>query len=529
MKKLCLLTAALLLLLCGCGKQEEAPPKLWVVTEKTEWNGMNGQAKQMIEVFEEKHPEFTVELDVLPQDRAEREIRLKQIRSQIMSGKGPDVFLMPTDTTSLMPQELEPPDEIGPPPPGEERTSFLFTVRTGDDMYPPQQKISVELEPLIQDVEQVMRGGLFANIGPYYDIDDELGRECLNQAVMDAGTFRGGRYILPIRYDMPVLYSKSDALKKYGLTEKDISGNIMELMDLALASGDQELAAAVEPFLLDFGRGFSLLPQPLDYENSKVAITKETLYQFLHKFQDLRTLVGHNGDHRTIWMSETACEETRRIFEGGRKGGLVIGTYKHKMFPNTYPMRVFTMTDMPQIKFISVLTEDNYAIRPLKNAGDQLTAYVTYWGAVGSGCKYPAEAYEFLSMFLSEDAQFEQIRPIQAHELTKFFFGGVRTNCHLIEDGWPVRVKGSGAAIWKITSVAKHWSNKVRTARFTEEDFPPLVADIDHVTFGCILEQDFAALVRSLNDQDTGEPTDIDIDAAAEQFLEKLLWHVCEG
>lgn len=118
MKKLLALTAALLLLLCGCGQTEEPTSKLWVVTERTEWNGMNGQAKQMIELFEEKHPEFTVELDVLPQGKAEREVRLKQIRSQIMSGKGPDVFLLPTDTTSLMPIDYEQPtDRIGPPPP----------------------------------------------------------------------------------------------------------------------------------------------------------------------------------------------------------------------------------------------------------------------------------------------------------------------------------------------------------------------------------------------------------------------------
>lgn len=374
-----------------------------------------------------------------------------------------------------------------------------------------------------------MRNGLFADLSPYYDTDDALGRECLNQAVMDAGTFRDGRYILPIRYDMPVLYAKTDALKQYGLTENDFSGNIMELMDLALASGDRELAASVEPFLLDFGRGFSLLPQPMDYGKNKVAMSKETLAQFLHKLQDLEALIGSYSDHRVIWLEQVSREKTRLVFENGRKGGLVVGTYFQKMFPGTYPMRVSDMRDMTQVKFFSILDKENYAMLPLRNASDQLTAYVTYYGAVGAGCSYPAEAYEFLTMFLSEDAQYERIRPMQINEIINFYYNGSRTDTRLMEDGWPVRVKGSGAGIWKLTRVAEHWSPAVRTTEVTEEDFPPLVADIDNVTFGCILEQDFAALVRSLNDQDTGEPTDVDIDAAAEHFLEQLLWHVCEG
>lgn len=518
--KLALILTALCLL-CGCAKKEKAPT-LWVVTEKTaKWNGMNQQAQMFLQEFEEAHPEFTVKLDILPRDKNARDLYFKQLRSQAMSGKGPDVYLLPTSTTDLIPKTDEPGGRVVLDSKWDEG---VWLLGDSDIMYPLERKVSQEWEPLFVDIEQTMYNGIFADISEFYDADEALGKENLNQTVMNAGTYRGGRYILPIRYDLPVLYANLDDLKHYGITEDDLSGNILDLMDLAIESGDRRLAASVEPFVLRLGRGFTILSQPMDYKSDKVVLSKEKLAEFLHKLQTIEAMVGPYGEHRNLRMSDVSLEDNRRVFADGRKGGHVIGYYNHQMFPNAYPMRLGYLVDMCEAKFLSAIDDFDMAMVPLRGVGGEVTACVTYFGAVGAGCQHPEEAYEFLRNFLMEDSQFEYNRPFRNR-------WGIdsRFEQSLIEAGWPVRVTGSLKPIWQYKRACYSPHRVLSGINPTEADLPPLTVDIDQVSFGCVLEQDFSALVRSLNDQDTGEPADVDIDALAEKFADQLLWHVCEG
>ena len=57
---------------------------------------MNLQAEMIAERMEKEYPGLSVRLDILPTDPQEREITLKQLRTKIMSGNGPDVYLLPT-------------------------------------------------------------------------------------------------------------------------------------------------------------------------------------------------------------------------------------------------------------------------------------------------------------------------------------------------------------------------------------------------------------------------------------------------
>lgn len=520
-----LLIVLSLILFTGCGKKEDTP-SLRIVTERTISNGMNQQAQQMIEQFQEKYPEFTVKLEILPEKKTEREIVIKQIRSQLMSGRGPDIFLLPTKNTVLAPKYLDPVGIIGPPPP--EFSNTIFVDMDTDEVYPMERRVVADREPLFPDVAQTMENKLFLDLSDYYDADESLGRDCLNQKVMDAGTVNGKRYILPIRYDMPVMYVDKEKLGDFGLTLEELDCNILELMDLAIASGDRRLAASVEPFILRIGRGFSYLPQTLDYRNDQVLLEPEILAAFFEKLQTVESMIGRYSEHRALWLEGPECHPYRLIFENGRRGGRVIGSYYHQVFPCVNPMRVFTMQDMPLVREFQGDTKQEFAMLPLRSIADRQTAYVTYYGAVSAGCRHPAEAYELLSMFLSEDAQFERFRSYKNTFLTAFY-APRRTDERLIEDGWPVRTKGSTEEIWKITRVARR-SRSIRYLDPTEKDFfSPLNAEIDYVTFGSVLEQEFSRMVRSLNDQDTGEPTDVDIDAMAEYFIRQLRWQVMEG
>ena len=130
MKKLTwlLLTMSVVGLLFGCQRSTvDDPNTIWIVTEPTSTDKMQGQIEKVIKNFQEEHPEITIDLEVLPKDGEEREVRLEKLRALIMSGKGPDGFLLPTNSNGRI--------------------------------------------PLFYDVNQAIHTGIFADISQYYDAD----------------------------------------------------------------------------------------------------------------------------------------------------------------------------------------------------------------------------------------------------------------------------------------------------------------------------------------------------------------------
>ena len=147
---------------CGMKQADENTSSLWVVTEASCSDGMNLQAEIIAKRMEKKNPGLTVELDILPTDPQEREIRLKQLRTKIMAGDGPDVYLLPTGGTLTQDYRIS--------------ESWFLRFR------------EISIAPLFQDVEQAMRSGLFYDIQTYYEADRTLGKDALNSQIMDTGT-----------------------------------------------------------------------------------------------------------------------------------------------------------------------------------------------------------------------------------------------------------------------------------------------------------------------------------------------------
>lgn len=104
-----------------------------------------------------------------------------------------------------------------------------------------------------------MRRGVFLDIGGFYDSDTELKTEQLQQDVMAAGTLDGGRYLLPLRYDFPVLYADAEGLQSLGL---ELDGSWGNLADAALALGSPVFANGAKPDFCQLGSVLTLLPPP---------------------------------------------------------------------------------------------------------------------------------------------------------------------------------------------------------------------------------------------------------------------------
>ena len=242
----------LLALLSGCGGgggQTEKPAEeeitLWILTEKTESSGMNDQAKAAIRRFEAAHPGIMVDLEILPESGQERELRLEQLRTQIMAGGGPDGYLLPTQ------------------------------------IYQWQ-------EPVFPDVEQAMRAGLFADLSAYYDADADLDIQALQQTVMDAGVVDGARYTLPLRYELPVVYLDEAQLKTSGLDREKMASGLYGFWDEVLNSGRApwELTARMETDAMQ------LLPPIYDYARERICLSQQTLRAFLERWQQMNAALG---------------------------------------------------------------------------------------------------------------------------------------------------------------------------------------------------------------------------------------------
>lgn len=219
----------------------DEPVTLRLVVEE-QWQELSAaevMIGNVIAEYEKDHPNVTIEVEEIPLEANgdDREMVLDRLRTEIMAGRGPDVYLLPT---------------------------WL----TGGALFP--------------DVNLAMRNGLFADLSRYYDADKELNTAGLRTVVMDAGVVDGHRYTLPLRYDFPVAYIEKGRFEEAGLRTEVFSKGITDVLDTIVATGNPEIAAQAH-FILG-NNGFNFFPELIDYEQQKVLLDKEELTSVLESY-----------------------------------------------------------------------------------------------------------------------------------------------------------------------------------------------------------------------------------------------------
>ena len=457
----------LLALFCGCQSQSSrSDSELWIVTEQSTWDRMNGQLYVLEEAYEKAHPGVAIRVEYLPTGAQERDVYLQQLRTEIIQGGGPDCYLLPTSNTLIL-------DE-------------------------PARYTYVDIEPLFADVDLAMRNGLFYDITELYDADDALDREGLNDAIMAAGVVEGVRYVLPLRYDMPVIYGQHEALEAAGLDPAILHEDIHTIMEAVYASGDPILASGLLYGGLDAFSGF------IDYETANATLDEGTLYRYLENYQNLKSLLADSevpGEKLNI-NKFIDC-----IYSGEKT--------------DYYPLWIGTMQDTFDYVSLSKYQKTGLTVAPLRTDAGEIVATVTYYAAVGSGCKNPELAYDFLRQFLLEESQLETNRPERNHTKPKKQIALNTSNdlqCPgLIENGWPVRDKNTLTTLWNVRRLQLYirgdviygepeHARRLRGIGFTgvmeEERAPILGLTIDQVRFNASMSAAFADTLALLNGPD---------------------------
>ena len=111
----------------------------------------------------------------------------------------------------------------------------------------------------------------------------------------------------------------------------------------------------------------------------------------------------------------------------------------------------------------------------------------------------------------------------------------MRTPECFLSQGWSVYQAGSvdrlatgGIAIDTFNEIKRFYKSDA-LPEVTESDIPFLNSKIGRVHFYTSLESNLSDIINTLNDPDTGAPTDVDIDAIAADFVKELEQHLYEG
>ena len=487
----------LVILLCGCGQdpihtnptvpvnttEETTAPEnvLRVLTEDTD---MLYTVERVISRFKELRPDIAIELEVLPRttimepDNGElRNLMLERLRTEILAGKGPDVYLMHP----------------------------YAKVRTDDDLFP--------------DVQLAIRNGMFKDISALYDADSDLETEKLHPDIMNAGIYDGGRYVLPLAFDFPIAYVDVAQFEARGGNMDIFNGTIADINKFALQSGNPQLCTDVTVDTSPCGLTTNFFPQIVDYDTGEVLLTTEDMVPLLEDFQTVR--------------AAQVIEELDRGALTNDMLGLEWFVQEDETWNDYRSMFINNTSQFMSVAAQRKIWQQEIAMLPVRAIDGDMVADVTYYGAVDWGCDRPELAYEFLRLFLTDEAQYN-----------------MRNNLRPLSYGVPVRVGGDMTPTWEVVryrllhvnqEAYAEWDtpkrelymdryNQLKVHMLTEEDYDILHTPFDRVQFSTTLDIDFCQNVYEPLAWGNSAPAgDIDITAAVESWLKDLQWFLAEG
>ncbi len=500
------LLGVITLVLSACGNSDQPAvdteastddDTFWVLTVATEFDQMKYQLDNARKYFKKKYPDREIKIEYLSFDTEnELELHLTQLRTDIMAGNGPDVFILPTSRSEKSSISGK-------------STVYEFTNNASELL-------------LFKDVNQAIHNGHFLDIGALYDADTELGKEGLNTAVMDAGIYNGGRYVLPLRYDLPVYMVDTALLEETG---KDLdwlaNTNVIDMMEDALAANDPILAGCAYPGLLWRGHMLSYFYDRFDYKTGNLNVTEEELTDFLTMAQEMENLCGgrqyNNGT----------------TFMGYILSGISLRNGK-------YPIKQMLLQEALDVALMCKAEGVDYAMLPCRMADGSVVAHVTWYGAVGSSCNDPEAAYDFLRLFLTEEYQWEQNRPGAVITLGNLVRR--QESPGMVAEGYPVRDRGASEyvglagkrnASYEIdvhpTPGCEERYGSFWQIALSDEDLPFLDFEIDAVRFPSALERSIWSDIFLACDEETGKRIYDSVDAAAKEMLRQIRFQLAEG
>lgn len=472
---------------------EDQPVTLKVLTEKFMWgqsmiefnlaprldSEWSKHLGAVIRYFEDEHPNVKVEVEYLPTSQAQRETVLQNRRVAISAGEAPDIYLFPT-----FPE-----------------VDLYSAYRNGTEL-------------LFNDVEQAMRNGWFADISAYYDADNDLHTEELQPDIMNAGVVDNTRYVLPLRYDFSVLLLDKAAMEKSPFDEDILDRGINAVMEAALGQDDSRWQC-FNGFGLSWPLNF--FPAICDYDTESIFLKPSALADFLKTYR----VFTNTGLEYLYFLPEMPASYLEDYFSTESSPSLYID--------ENVPAAAVSLEKALAVIGAAKSVGRELTVVPMRNTEGGITANVAYWGAVSADSQYKKTAYDFLRVFLSEEAQFEKY--LNASSSARYNTATGYENFL----GWPVRYQGSAAARWEETKDYIEMfcygeptgrKKELLEINISDADMPVLKEPIDQVNFPSTIDGEFMQLLSKTVD---GDMTDRELEKKVRTVLRDLRYHLAEG
>ena len=439
-------------------------PVLRVLTEEiSPYSVEDKQLDLLVKEFEKAHANTEVEIISLPRNYRDRGAFLEEVVQEIEQGAGPDVFML---TASA------------------DNDDSLFSV-----------------------VNQAMRSGVFLDLSEYYDMDQELNTQDLNETVMEAGVVDGVRYTLPLKYSMPVLYYVPELAENLGLPADLLVSDAQRLLDNLIWWDNPDLVKAM-PITLGY-QTLAFFPEVVDYDSGEVLISAENITDWLEcafRFDAFQ--------NDSLWDK-----------------GFVDYTCGRHWTELDQCVSVADIGFAVENAAICKATDLELQMMPLTGPGGKVVAEVTKYGAINAKTAYPELAYQFLRQYLMEDTQW--MKNVTASVFSDSQNDGycVRT-VNSVENLLPVMWEVSNAVayfyidtdgvLYKLPdSELERRDMRIRTMKLADADVPVLQVPIDVARFPV---GDFS---RKLGEAFFGAKTEgstemPDYGPVAEQFIRDL-------
>ncbi len=318
----------------------DIPTEPWFISSKKITEGL----KDYLQYVYDMDPE-DVEVEFLPEEESERSVRISALRTAIISGEGPDVFVVSSEL-----------------PAGQERKDFLKTANADS----PFHNIMAPRERLFQDPQFAMEKGLFLPLDDYLAKAQFFDAGVIEPAVLAAGQTDEGQMLIPLAFTFPT-----------AIFQEGIAGR-------SNAEQNAYGAAAWNQFPDLFG-------QIVDYKAEKLLFSEAELLETVRD-----ALAKGDIEPGSINGDADNDMDLRLFFLPEKTEGLVavcdLNHYDLRYWQPTYFSGEWQEGAVPE------------KIVPVKNRENGVTAQITAYIGINSNTPRPKEAFQVLDLLTRREA-----------------------------------------------------------------------------------------------------------------------------
>ena len=313
-----------------------------------------------------------IEIEFLPKGNPERETRIAALRTEIMAGGGPDVYLLATRRSEKYSRWYE----------DQDITDFF----TSEDW-------------LFPDVNQAIRSQKFLPFDEYVPGSKYFDKKLLHSAALEACSTEEGLVALPITITFPFAIYLEDAVEK---TDSFPNSWESAVRSSSLAFQTAYGVAAWRQFS-------SIFEEIADYSTEKLTFTREELLQAVKEAvllfdEELSEDMKIDAENRKLQLP-TSSTSPRQIvgFPVEKYAGFLreedITSASARTWNPGYYTEIAFLDDPYQEK------AGTQVIAPIRNTAGGVTGQITAYAAINSNTKQPEKAFRVIDTFFYHKVQ----------------------------------------------------------------------------------------------------------------------------